>query len=281
MADALATAEGAALAAEIVDMLESELVRFQHRVAHDHGIELDRARAAMVLLGSLLGAGATWTAKPDCDPIKIYKVFESLLPKEPAIAPTLKKELAAFFIATSGVKVVETTSETPAAALRAAGATPSLWWWAADFSTRRQCWAACADDIDQSIQVALAFGVPVEPVAAALAQALASLASRVKTRHSAQRPTLLAALEHLDDHTAITRLAFEMRFKDPKGTDPLAELSIHAFQLAEALQATTDTPDVERFGAIARRAEKMFTSRGLQFVAMVRAEIEDAVSAVL
>src|SRR5215210_5937056 len=121
MGDALDTADGAALATEIVDMLESELVRFLHRVAFDHGIELDRARAAMVLLGKLVGGGVKWTAKPDSDPTRVYEVFTAMLPKHPAIAPVLKKELAAFFVATTDVKVVEDTSQTPAAILRRAG----------------------------------------------------------------------------------------------------------------------------------------------------------------
>src|SRR4051794_34107323 len=122
--DALATSEGGALAGEIVDMLESELVRFCHRVDHDHGIELDRARAAMVLLGKLVGAGVAWTAQPDCAPTRIHEAFSSQLAKHKALAPILKRELAGFFVATASVQVVEVPVRTPADLLRRAGADP-------------------------------------------------------------------------------------------------------------------------------------------------------------
>src|SRR5688572_6467191 len=103
--DALETEEGAALASEVVEMLEAELVRFRHRVTLDHGIELDRARAAMVLLGKLVAAGVAWTAKPDSDPTKIHEVFSSQVAKHPAIAATLKREIAGFFVATTDIQV--------------------------------------------------------------------------------------------------------------------------------------------------------------------------------
>lgn len=284
--DALETADGAALATEIVDMLESELVRFRHRVAHGHGIELDRARAAMVLLGKLVGNGVTWRAKPDSDPVRIYEDFTSVLPAYPDVAPSLKKEIAAFFVATTDVKTVEDTATTPTAILRRAGAEPSLWWWAADHAEPASCWTACAGDVDRSVQVALAFGTPVVAVARALAKALALLATRLKTRHPAQRTTLVATLhdlagDALADLSAITKIAFEMRFKDPQGKDPLAELSVHAFQLVEALQATKERPDVERFGALARRIGRMFETRGLNLDGMVRADLQAAVEQAL
>ena len=256
---ALETPEGAALATEIVDMLESELVRFRHRLAHGHGIELDRARAAMVLLGKLVGSGVTWTARPDSDPLRLYEAFSSLIPEHPA----LKKDVAAFFVATTDVKTVEDTATSPRAILRRAGAEPSIWWWAAEHDSPAGCWAACADSVDRSVQFALAFGVPVDAVARALARAFALLATRIKTRHTAARTTLAAALNNLpDNHTAITKLAFEMRFKEPQAKDPLAELSIHAFQLVEAVQATKERPDVERFGVLARRVNQMFEQDG-------------------
>jgi hypothetical protein len=87
--DVLETEDGAALATEILDMLESELVRFTHRLAHNHGVELDRARAAMVLLGKLVGSGVKWTAKPDSNPLLIYEAFRSLVPTHPDIKPEL------------------------------------------------------------------------------------------------------------------------------------------------------------------------------------------------
>jgi hypothetical protein len=206
------------------------------------------------------------------------------MPKHPAIAPMLKKELAAFFVATTDVKVVEDTAQTPAAILRRAGADPSLWWWAASLPDPARCWAACADDADRTVQVALSFGVPAERVARALAGALGMLASRLRTKYLPQRATLSTALTTfatsgtLDDPGVITKLAFEMRFKDQQATDPVAELSLHAHQLVETLAATKARPDVERFGALAGRADKMFASRGLQFAAMVRAELEDPIA---
>lgn len=276
--EALETVEGAALATEIVDMLESELVRFRHRLAHDHGMELDRARAAMALLGKLVSSGVPWTARPDSDPVRIYEAFTSLIPKH----PMLKKEVAAFFVATSDVKTVEDTATTPSAILRRAGTEPALWWWAADHGTPAECWAACADSVDSSVQVALAFGVSLDAVVRALAKAFALLATRIKTHHTAARTTLAAALHDLPDHhAAITKLAFEMRFKDPQAKDPLAELSIHAFQLVEAVQATKEPPDVERFGVLARRINPMFASRGLNLATLVRGELQAAVDAAI
>jgi hypothetical protein len=276
--DALETQEGAAFATEIVEMLEAELVRFRHRVAHDHGIELDRARAAMVLLGKLVSGGVKWTAKPDSDPTKLYELFNSMLAKQPA----LKKELAAFFVATTDVKVVEDTSETPAAVLRRAGASPAVWRWATRYDDPERCWVACADDVDKSVQFALAFDIPVERVALALARAFGLLASRLRTRFAAQRTTLVAALAKIaeagkvEDAATITKLAFEMRMKDQPAADPLTELALHAFQLVGAVQAVKDKPDVERFGTLASRAEQMFASRGIQFAAMVRKELDEA-----
>lgn len=119
-------------------------------------------------------------------------------------------------------------------------------------------------------------------VVPALAKAFALLATRLKTRHASPRTMLVAALTSLasgsiDDAAAITKLAFEMRFKEPEAKDPLAELSIHAFQLVEAMQATKDQPDVERFGALARRVDRMFESRGLNLSALVRGELQPAI----
>jgi hypothetical protein len=127
--DALDTEEGGAFAREIIDALEHELVRFRHRVQHDHAIELDRARAAMVLLGKLVGAGIKWRPRPDADPARIHEAMSAMVGKDPKIATTLKREIAAFFAATADVEVLpEETSNAPAILLRRVGSDPSLWW---------------------------------------------------------------------------------------------------------------------------------------------------------
>lgn len=292
--DALESVEGAALTTEVVQMLESELVRFRHRVMHDYGIELDRARAAMVLLGRLVAAGVPWTARPDSDPARIHEAFSGMLSKHPALAPILKREIAGFFVATANVKVDEDIARTPSALLRRAGSEPSLWWWAIDYPDPTRCWAACESDVDKLTQVALAFGVPTDRVAAALASAFGVVASRLKTRFTAQRTSLTVSLAQLangatalGDPTlvaSITKLAFEMRVqqllpKDQKSApDPVADLAIHSFQLVEALQAATKQPDLERFSAVASRSERMFSSRGLQLASMLRKDLDPHVA---
>jgi len=290
MTDALDTEEGGAFAREIIDALESELVRFRHRVMHDHGIELDRARAAMVLLGKLVGAGVKWKARPDSDPARIHEAFSSMVPREPAIATTLKREIAAFFAATADVEVLpDDNAKTPAALLRRAGSDPSLWWWAAGYADPLQCWAACGDDVDRLIQVALALGVTRDMAARALASALATLMTRVKTKPTPQRDQLLATIDRLaasgarglDDPklvAAITKLAFEMtaaqQMKQLRG-DPIGEIAVHLFQLVDALK--TKQTDVERLGAVAGRMDRMFSSRGIQLAGLLRKDLDTAV----
>ena len=288
--DALETEEGGAFAREILDALESELVRFRHRVAHDHGIELDRARAAMVLLGKLVGAGIAWKARPDSDPARIHEAFSTIVPRDPKIATTLKREIAAFFAATADVEVLpEDTSKSPAVLLRRVGSDPALWWWAAAFAEPRQCWAGCGDDVDRLIQVALAVGVNRDAVARALASALAALMTRVKTKPTPQRDEVVATIERLakdgaralDDPTfvaAITKLAFEItaaqHMKHLRG-DPISDIAVHLFQLVDALK--TKQTDVERLGAVSGRMDRMFATRGIQLAGMLRKDLDTAV----
>ena len=281
--DALETAEGGAFAREIVGALEAELVRFRHRVHHDHGIELDRARAALVMLGKLVGAGVKWVARPDSDPARIHEAFSTIVERNADVARALKREVAAFFAATADVEVApEPDDHTPAARLRRAGADPALWWWAAAYPDTAACWAACGDDADRTVQVALAFGIPVGRVVRALAGVLALLLQRVKTR--TPRPELndavaqLTARGALADPGPLTKLAFEtMMSKRDNKPDPVCELAIPAFQLVEAAQAIHDRPDVERFGAVAGRIERVQAARGLQIAAILRKDLDDAV----
>jgi len=291
--DALDTVDGAALAREIVDTLEAELVRFRHRVMHDHGIELDRARAAMVVLGRLVGAGIKWTARPDSDPARIHEAFSSLVPRDAKLAPTLKREIAEFFAATADVTVApDDGAKTPTALLRKAGAEPSLWWWAASHPEPARCWTACSD-AEQLVQVALAFGVPVPRMGRALAVAFGTLMLRVKTRLADQHSAIASVLEHLAETgsiadpklaASITKLAFEMTAAQQmrgKAPDPIVDISLHVFQLVEAIRATTTVPDLERFASVATRAERMFVARGIQLVGVLRKELDDAAAAAI
>lgn len=297
-AEALATAEGSALAKEIVDMLESELVRFRHRVKHDHGVELDRARAAMTMLAKLVAAGVPWTARPDSAPLRIHETFTSLVPRDSRLAPILKREVAAFFVATTETQVVDDDARTPTALLRRAGAEPSLWWWAAEYGKPASCWAACGSDLDRLVQVALAFGVRPELVARALASAIGSITARLKSRYPAHRTNLAAALLRLSEDpraalldtalvAGVTKLAFEMTAAQQSwarehktAPDPLTDLAIHTFQLVEALVAAqrVGEPDLERFAGVASRAGRVFAARGLDLGAIVRKDLEEPVA---
>jgi len=295
-AEALETIEGVAFATEIVELLESELVRFCHRVTHDHGIELDRARAAMVLLTRLVSSGVVWTARPDSSPARIHETFSGLLPRHPALAKILRRELAEFFVATVEVKVVDDPARTPAALLRRAGAEPQLWWWAAAYERPERCWAECGSDVGKLVQVALAFGVTADRVARALAAALGVVATRSKTRRTAQRNDLAGVLNRLASAGAavladpallgtITKLAFEMTaaqqawWKDQRtAPDGLADVSIYSFQLVEIFQASARPPDLERFAMLASRAERTVAGLGLQLAAMLRKELDAQVA---
>ncbi|MEO8703478.1 MAG: hypothetical protein ABI867_25750 [Kofleriaceae bacterium] len=301
-ADALDTAEGAALAGELVEMLEAELVRFCHRVDHDHGIELDRARAAMVMLGKLVGAGVRWEPQPDCAPTRVHEAFSSQLPRHRPLAPILKREIAGFFVATTAVEVVERPARTPAELMRRAGAEPQLWWWASQHDKPDRCWAACGHEVGRLVQVALAFGVATDRVARALAAAVGVVATRSKTRHTAQRNNLVAVLLRLSTQGAaaladptliatITKLAFEMTaaqqawWAQPESRnfapDGLADVSVHAFQLVEIFQAVARPPDLERIAGLAERADRTFRARGLQLAAMLRKDLDEPVAAAI
>lgn len=288
--DALDTEEGGAFAREIIDALEHELVRFRHRVMHDHGIELDRARAAMVMLGKLVGAGIMWKPRPDADPARIHEAMTSLVGRDPKIATTLKREIAAFFAATADVAVLdEDTSISPTALLRRVGSDPSLWWWAAQFADARECWAGCGDDVDRRIQVALAVGVRRDTVARALAAAMAMLMTRVKTKPTPMRDEVVATIDRLarggatalDDQAfvaAITKLAFEItaaqHMKQMKG-DPVSGIAVHLFQLVDALKSKQT--DVERLGAVSGRMDRMFATRGIQLSGLLRKDLDSSV----
>jgi hypothetical protein len=297
------TTGGGALAAELVELLESELVRFCHRVTHDHGIELDRARAAMTLLGTVIGSGIGWTARPDSDPARIREAFTAVLPRDPTLAPILRRELAGFFVATAEVKVVDDAARSPAARLRRAGADPQLWRWAAAHPDPERCWEACGTDAEKLVQVALAFGVTADRVGRAVAGALRVLVTRTKTRHTAQRSGLVAVLGELASSgvaaladpalvSTITRLAFEMTaaqqawWNDQRAApDGLAEVSILAFQLVELVQAAARIPalppDVERHAALASRAARTLQPLGLQLAAMLRKELDEPFAAAI
>jgi hypothetical protein len=296
--EALETEEGGAFAREILDALEAELVRFRHRVRFDHGIELDRARAAMVLLGKLVGAGVPWKARPDSDPARIHEAFSTIVARDPKASTTLKREIAAFFAATADVEVLpEDEAKRPYVLLRRAGADPALWWWAAPFTEPAQCWTACGGDVERLVQVALALGVSRDAFARSLAGAIATVMLRVKTRLVAPRDEIMRAVDRIAAHgaramedaalvAAITKLAFEMTaatyMKQLKG-DPLGEVAVHVFQLVDALKVK-DT-DVERLGAIAGRMDRLFASRGMQLAGMLRkdldATVEEAIARML
>jgi hypothetical protein len=290
--DALDTEEGGAFAREILEALEHELVRFRHRVLHDHGIELDRARAAMILLGKLVGAGIKWRARPDSDPARIHEAMSSLVPlqKDPKVATALKREIATFFAATADVEVLpDDNVKTSAALLRRVGSDPSLWWWAASYAEPSACWTACGGDVDRLIQVALAIGVNRDAIARALASSLATLMTRVKTRPTPQRDEVVATIERLsaqgtrplDDPAlaaSITKLAFEMTASQHMRqlkSDPIYEIAVHLFQLVDALKVKQT--DVERLGAVAGRMDKLFVSRGIQLAGLLRKDLDTAV----
>lgn len=298
MTEALETEEGGAFAREILDALEAELVRFRHRVRFDHGIELDRARAAMVLLGKLVGAGVPWKARPDSDPARVHEAFSSIVARDPKASTSLKREVAAFFAATADVEVLpEDDAKRPYTLLRRAGADPAMWWWAAAFSEPVQCWTACGSDVERLVQVALAYGVSRDAVARALASAIATLMTRVKTRLVGPRDQIVGAIDQIAAHGAkamedtaivggITKLAFEMTaatyMKQIKG-DPLGEVAVHVFQLVDALKVKET--DVERLGAIAGRMDRLFASRGMQLAGLLRkdldATVEEAIARML
>jgi hypothetical protein len=294
---ALDTEEGRAVALEIVAMLESELVRFCHRVTHDHGIALDRARASMVLLGTLVGSGVPWTARPDSAPQRIHDAFAELAARNPADWPPaaqIRVEVTAFLDACAEVTTVDVASDTPADKLRAAGADPDLWWWAGDHDTLLRSWGESGEHPGRLVQVALTMGVPGERVARALASVFSQAAQKAKTRRPAQRDDLVALLDKLAAGGAAalgqeralvastTKLAFEMAAAQQAwwtggkrgAQDPLAELAVLSFQLVELFGATARAPDLERFADLANRADRAFVARGMRLAALLRHDLD-------
>ena len=123
----------------------------------------------------------------------------------------------------------------------------------------------------------------------ALASALAALMTRVKTKPTPQRDSVVATIDQLaargaaalDDPrfvASITKLAFEMtaaqQMKQLKG-DPIGDIAVHLFQLVDALK--TKQTDVERLGAVAGRMDRMFSSRGIQLAGMLRKDLDTSV----
>jgi hypothetical protein len=301
----LATADGRALATELVEMLESELVRFGHRVAHDHGVQLDRARASMALLGTLVASGVPWTARPDSAPQAIHDAFAQLAARNPSswpLAPVIRSEIDRFLEATATVTIVDDAdATTPTARLRHCGAHPDLWWWASPFDTFDRCWNECGANVTKLVSVALAFGVPADRVARALASAFTLVATRAKTRRTIQRNDLVALLTRLSSVGAqaladrdlvakVTKLAFEMAATQQRwpgdrtppmsiAPDGLTDIAVRAFQLVELFASICDRePDVERYADLAAGAERTFTSLGLRLPAMLRKDLEAALA---
>jgi hypothetical protein len=294
---ALDTEEGRAVALEIVAMLESELVRFCHRVAHDHLIALDRARASMVLLGTLVGSGVPWTARADSSPQHIHDAFAELAARNPVDWPPasqIRAEVATFLDACSEIAIVDVAVTSPADKLRAAGADPDMWWWAGDHDTLYRSWVAAGEHAGRVVQVALTMGVPADRVARALANVFAQAAQKAKTRRAEQRDDLVALLGKLaaDGAAALaqeralvastTKLAFEMAAAQQawwtggkRGTqDPLAEVAVLSFQLVELFGAVSRAPDLERFADLANRADRAFAARGMRLAALLRHDLD-------
>ncbi|MBX3162367.1 MAG: hypothetical protein KF773_40760 [Deltaproteobacteria bacterium] len=297
-AGALETEDGGAVAAELVGMLESELVRFTHRVAHDHAIALDRARASMVLLGALVAAGCPWTAQPDSAPARIHDAFAELAARSAADWPpaaAIRGEVARFLEQTSEVAVVDAPARTPAALLRRAGADPDLWWWAAAHDSIERSWVECGSNVARMVQVALAAGTTASRVARALAGALAQGVGKSQTRRTQARDDLALLLTKLAAGGAavltaepalvgtVTKLAFEMAAaqqawaRTRTAPDGLADLALLSFQVVELFQALDRPPhgaDLERYADLAARADRVLGSRGLRLHALLRRDLE-------
>ena len=294
---ALDTEEGRAVALEIVAMLESELVRFCHRVTHDHLIALDRARASMVLLGTLVGSGVPWTARADSSPQRIHDAFAELAARNPADwspAAQIRAEVATFLDVCSEVATVDVAVTTPADKLRAAGADPDMWWWAGDHDTLYRSWVASGEHAGRLVQVALTMGVSADRVARALANVFAQATQKAKTRRADQRDDLVALLGKLASDGAgalaqeralvasTTKLAFEMAAAQQawwtggkRGSqDALAELAVLSFQLVELFGAVSRAPDLERFADLANRADRAFVARGMRLAALLRHDLD-------
>lgn len=304
---ALDTADGRAMATEIVEMLESELVRFTHRVRHDHGVQLDRARASMSLLGSLVASGVPWTARSDSEPPRIHDAFAELAARQPAtwpLAAVIRSELGTFLDATRDVPVVDRDDDSPTATLRKVGAHPDLWFWASQYGSLPAVWQGAGADVTKLVSIALAFGVPADSVARAIAGAFTLVATRAKTRRTSQRNDLVALLTRLHTIGAsalgdrelvakVTKLAFELmaaqqqKWPGDRGPamavapDGLGDIGIRAFQLLSLFEAEAklSPPDVERYAELASGAERTFHALGLRLAAMLRKDLEVALAA--
>ncbi|MDB4959787.1 MAG: hypothetical protein JWO36_7356 [Myxococcales bacterium] len=293
-AGALDTTEGGALASEVIEMLEAELVRFRHRVTHDYSISLDRARAALVLLGKLVAAGVPWTARTDSAPRRIFDAFielatraESTWPR--GLAEAIHADLAEFINVTSKVTIASEPAMPPIAELmRLGGAAPEAWWWSAQFADdRTACWAA-ATTSERVVLVALAFGASSEQICRALATAFAVAATRAKTRRPAQRTELVALLERIassgaaalaSDKDLIARItAFTFELAAARSDDGLAEIATVSFQLIELLRAADRAADPERFGDVAVRAQRTLSALGVQLVGFLRRDLESRIA---
>jgi hypothetical protein len=305
---ALDTDDGRALAREVTELLEAELVRFTHRVDHDHGIELARARGALAVMTTLLRGGVAWTTRADCAPGRIADAFTVIATRDgadPALVERLRVEIDAFVAAAEDVVVVERPARTVADRLRAAGAAPETWWWAAEYGTDRdRCWKASAAASERLVQVAVALGIDGERVLCALAGAFTVAATRVKTSRTAQRNDLVALLGRLASTGAVaigrdrelvakaTALAFEMaaaqqpwwtaaaapRERRRSAPDGIAEIAVLSFQLVELFSAAAAgrRPDPERYGELAYRADRTLAGRGLRLAALLHKELEPA-----
>jgi hypothetical protein len=289
---------GREVAADMVEMLESELVRFRHRVAHDFGISLDRARAALVLLSTLVGGGVPWTARPDSAPRKIFDAFIELIGRAEAawphgLAEALHAELAEFVNATRGVAIEEPAQPLALSSLlRNAGAAPELWWWSSQFDgDHAACWRAASSSVERIVALAVALGVPTEQLVRSLAGGLVVAVGRAKTPRVGQRNDLVALLNRLaasgramleedgDPVARLTALAFQLTAA--KDRDGIAELAVLAFQLVELLRATDQPPDPERLCDLAARAQRVLQPLGVQLAGVLKRDLEPALVAAL
>jgi len=307
---ALVTDAGRALAAEITELLESELVRFAHRVYHDHGIELDRARSSLAVLTVLLRGGLPWTAQADCAPAKLAEAFTTAVARDrtaPALAAAVRAEVEAFTAAAGAVEVKDRPPRSLSDLLRKVGAPPESWWWAGEFGAdRARCWKAASASAGYQVQVALAVGIEADVVLRALAGAFTVAATRAKTSRTGPRNDLVAllgrfvatgtgAIEHDRELIAkATALAFEMAaVQQPWWTgadgaapgrrtaDGITEVAVLSFQLVELFTAaaTGRRPDAERYGDLAARADRSLSSRGVRLAALLQRELDPAFAA--
>ncbi len=289
----LDTDGGRAVAVDVVELLESELVRFCHRVRHDYAISLDRARAALVLLTKLVASGVEWNASADSAPRYIFDRFVELITRAETtwpsgLAEALHAELAEFISVTSRVAVAELPERPSFSELvRDSGAAPDAWWWASQFDDLGAAWQAASSSSERLIEIAFALGVSGDAVGRSLAGALAVGAGRAKTKRAAQRKDLVTLLTRLQaagvdalvsdggSISKVTALAFEMMATQER--DGIAELALLAFQLIELFRITNRTPDPERYCDIASRAQRILIAQGVQLAGCLKRDLEPAI----